>query len=346
MSVAYSTLDQLNGNLGLEQKNLFGRAINLSADLKIAKFSRSISLSFSKPNVLGTKARGGFGFTFDDERNSENPNFKIGFNEKIVGFNNFLRYNITEYLSQKLAYRFDYKNINYTQHKNEDIFPSKPRFTSEVSTTLSYDRRDLYYDPRGGYVLTLDLAAAGLGGDRRYLRTVGHLNYYHPLYRDKVIFKFETKLGHIRSLDKNNLLYPIDGFYLGGYSMRGFEHGGAGPRILRTSKEKAYTGTGLGGTNLCYFNSEIKFPIHVHKMYGIYGIFFVNAGVATGMERKNSDSDYEILDSGRFRVAAGFSVLFKLGVVDISLDFSRPLRKESYDRNENYRFDIGTGARF
>ncbi|MDR1494536.1 MAG: outer membrane protein assembly factor BamA [Rickettsiales bacterium] len=344
-SVSYSTIDKFNGSIGFEQRNLFGRAINLATDLTVSEFSKSVSLGFSKPNVFGTKARGGFGFVFNDEKNSKNPSFKIGFDEYIAGFNGFLRFDITDYLSQKLAYRFDYKKISYLEQENEDIFPNEGRLTSEVSTNLSYDKRDLYFSPTRGYHIDLDLAVAGLGGDRKYLKTVGHFAYYYPLYLDKVIFRFEVKLGHIRSLSKNSLLYPIDGFYLGGLNMRGFKYGGAGPRITHSNGESEKS-IGLGGMYLCYLNTEVKFPIYLHKMFGIYGIFFANAGTTTGMERKNKKENFTVYDSGRFRSSAGFSLLFRLGVVDLTLDFSKTIRKETYDRDEKFRIDIGTGARF
>jgi outer membrane protein insertion porin family len=191
----------------------------------------------------------------------------------------------------------------------------------------------------------LNLAVAGIGGNRKYLKAVGHFSYYYPLYMDWLIFKFETRLGYIRSYGSDNLLYPIDGFYLGGHNMRGFEYGGLGPRIIRSNSESS-NGIGLSGTRLCYLNSEVKFPIYRQKVFGLYGILFVNAGVTTGLERKNGNSNFEIHDSGRFRSSAGFSLLLRFGMIDLTLDFSRTLRKETYDRDEKFKFDIGTGARF
>ncbi|MDR3079232.1 MAG: outer membrane protein assembly factor BamA [Rickettsiales bacterium] len=341
--IAYSTLDHMNGSVGFEQRNLFGRAINLSLDLRKSKYSSNLGLSFSKPNVFGTKARGGFGFLFSNEENSKNPSFKLSYDEYIAGFNGFLKFNITDYLSQRVAYRFDYRKMTYLEWKNDHIYPNGSRLASEVSTNLSYDRLDSSFNPRSGYLLELDLAAAGLGGDKKYLRAVGHFTYYYPIYLDKLIFKFGTRLGYLRSLDRNNLLYPIDGFYLGGRAMRGFEYGGVGPRLF--SRDGKFS-NGLGGTNLLYFNGEVIFPIYLHRMLGVYGIFFANTGTTTGVERGKEGNSFEIRDSGTFRAAAGFSLLFRIArAIDLSLDFSRTLKKESYDRDEGFRIDIGAGAR-
>jgi outer membrane protein insertion porin family len=343
LSIAYSSMDMFNGSIGFEQGNLFGRAINLTADLRVSKFSSNFDFGFSKPNLFGTKARGGIGFVFQDEKNSKNPNFKIGFDEYIVGFNAFMRFNIVEYLSQKIAYRFDYRKIDRLLEHNVDIFPDEGRTTSEISTSLSYDRRDVYFDPRSGYVMDLDIAMAGLGGSKNYLRTAGHFAYYYPLYSDKLILKLETKLGYTTSLKRDSPLYPIDGFYMGGHNMRGFEYGGIGPRIVRNDGKFS---NGLSGTYMYYLNSEVKFPIYLQKMFGLYGIFFINAGTTTGLERKNKNDDFEIYDSGKLRAATGFSLLFKFGLIGISFDFSKILRKESYDRGEPFRFDIGAVAKF
>ncbi|MDR1426044.1 MAG: outer membrane protein assembly factor BamA [Rickettsiales bacterium] len=346
IGVAYSSLDQVNGSFGFEQANLFGKAINLATDFRISKFSKNIDFDFSKPNIFGSKVRGGVGFTFQNSQNMKNPNFKIGFDDYSVEGHMFVKFNIMDHLSQRITYRYNYSKINNIEHKNKFIFPLEARTTSEISTNLRYNGRNSISRNRGeGYVLDMDLAVGGLGGIRKYLRTVGHFTYYYPVYLDKLTLKLEAKIGYIRSLDKNNLLYATDGFYIGGgSSMRGFEYGGAGPRIA--GREGLSTSSGIGGTHLYYLNGELKFPISIQKMLGLYGVFFANAGMTTGQERKNEDKDFEILDSGSPRAAIGFSLLLEFGSIEVSFDFSHILKKESYDRSETFRPNIGLVGRF
>ena len=42
------------------------------------------------------------------------------------------------------------------------------------------------------------------------------------------------------------------------------------------------------------------------------------------------------------RSAAGFSILWQLPIGNLSLDFSKTIKKENYDQDEHFRFNIGT----
>ncbi|MDR2077670.1 MAG: outer membrane protein assembly factor BamA [Rickettsiales bacterium] len=347
LSGGYSSMDSFYGNLEYSERNLLGRAIFWNTGFRVSKSSKTLNLDFSKPELFATKITGGFGFTFNDERNTQNKNLNFGFDEYLAGVNGFISMDVTDYLEQKFAYRYEYKRITRTENRNPEIFPEHSTKTSEISSSSIYDKRNSRYGATRGYVASLDVALAGLGGNKDYIRAVGHLATYYPLYLNKIVFKLETRIGFIKSLNSNPL-YMVDGFYLGGHRMRGFEHGGIGPRIKQANDE--YSTIGLGGTRMYYFNSEIKFPIFSSKELSIHGILFLNLGTVTGFEKRDfySHGDVKsIEDSGKFRSATGVSIVFRpVQLAEITFDFSRILRKESYDRPREFNFDISMVTRF
>lgn len=359
-SIGLSSLDGLTGNINYSERNLFGTGSALDFDLGIfgdptkKAMSWRFSINYAKPNVFDTKIFSGAGFSIQDNNNSRNSLFRIGFDDFTITSSAFASYNITDDLSQRVEYKFEYKKLSNIDDSILNVMPKDPRYTSEVSTSLTYSRINNRYNPSDGYMLSTELSYAGILGNVDYIKTTAYAALYKSIYLDKVVFKLEGRAGYITSLN-NNPLYPNDGFYLGGYSMRGFEFAGVGPRI-KTGND--YASSGLSGTKMFYSNAELKFPIYTPKEFGIYGILFINAGVTTGFEENKNASvttgvkevgnifqpvKMGIEDSGSIRSAYGLSILFQIKMLgNISLDFSRTLRKEAYDIDQSFRFNIGT----
>lgn len=336
--ISYSSLDSLSGNIGITQKNLLGRAINFDFGININKYYKNFSFDFVKPNFMGTNTTFGTDLYYQDNSNTKNSRLNLGYDEFNTGAGIFFVYNLTEYLSQTLKYNYKIEKLKNLSIDYYRILTTKKQQISEVSISLSYDKRDNYYDTKNGYILNYTFDYAGILGTKDYLRNTLYFAYYYPLYLDKLILKFETKLAGIMSIN-GNPLYPSDGFYLGGHSMRGFESAGIGPRINNPLNPN--DDTSVGGTKLFYSNLEVKFPLFTPREFNLFGIFFINAGTVTGVE-KNKDVDKSlIMDKSSIRSAYGFSLLWRTPVGNMSFDFSKVLKKEKFDLEEKFVFNIG-----
>ena len=338
--IGYNSSYGLNGNISVRQRNLFGDGIGFDFSLNIYEHYKYYMLGFSKPNFLGTKITSGFRLFYQDMNNINNPNSNLGYNRLERGATGFLNFNITDYLNTTLSYSFTFDDINNVLDDYKYILSDRNDRSSEIGIGFSYDRRDNFRRTTKGFILSYDFSFAGILGTKDYMKHVFYAGFYYPLYLDKLILKVEGKAGFMYSLN-NNPLYPNDGFYLGGSTMRGFESGGIGPRV------KNIGGTliddyGLAGTNMYYFNTELKFPLFLPKEFAVYGILFFNAGTVTGIENNPNVRKDLIIDSGSIRSAAGFSILWETIVGNISFDFSKVIKKEKYDIEENFRFNIGT----
>jgi outer membrane protein insertion porin family len=331
--ISFSSVSGLSGNFGISQTNLFGRAINISFEFNMSKSVKNASFSFVKPNFMGTNIFAGVSVFLSEYDNKENKKLNIGYNQNSYGASTFLSFNLTEYLSQTIKYTYSISKLSDISEDYKNVLTDKTQKTSEISFIVSYDRRDNAYFTTRGYLLSYYFDIAGLIGTKDYIRNTAYFAYYYPVYSDRVVFKFETRLGHIKSLN-NNPLYPSDGFYLGGQSMRGFESAGLGPRLETNNY-------GVGGTKLFYSNAEIKFPLLRPREFNLFGIFFINAGTVTGVEDNININKNLIVDSGSIRSAVGFSILWQTPMGNISVDFSKILKKEKYDLSQNFMFNIG-----
>lgn len=336
--ISYSSLDSLSGNIGISQKNLLSRAINFDFIINVNKYYKSFSFDFVKPNFMGTNTTFGTNLYYQDNSNTKNSRLNIGYDEFNTGAGIFFSYNLTEYLSQTMRYNYRVEKLKNLSLDYERILTTSKQKINEFSISFSYDKRDNYYDTKNGYILNYTFDYAGIFGTKDYLRNTLYFAYYRPLYLDKLIMKFETKLAGISSVN-NNPLYPSDGFYLGGHSMRGFESAGIGPRI--NNPFNISDNASVGGTKLFYSNLEVKFPLFTPKEFNLFGIFFINAGTVTGIENNKNVDKSLIMDKSSIRSAYGFSLLWKTPVGNMSFDFSRVLKKEKFDLAEKFVFNIG-----
>ena len=213
------------------------------------------------------------------------------------------------------------------------------RITSLFGTALNYDSRDdLDYPLKGNYAF-IDVGIAGiLGGDKKYVKATTSFSNFFQIYQ-QLVFKTQISGGYIRSFSGHDL-YPDDGFYIGGSKLRGFEFGNAGPKItnLDSSKENKL----IGGNKYFIINTELRLPIIKDGPIKIFGAFFYNAGLATGIEKNVNVNLNRILDSHKIRSSCGLVITLKTPAGNIGFEFSNIISKEHYDKTESFRFSLGT----
>jgi outer membrane protein insertion porin family len=124
-----------------------------------------------------------------------------------------------------------------------------------------------------------------------------------------------------------------DRFSLGGYSLRGFEFSGIGPRDKQTKDP-------LNGLRMYSASLQLAFPLGLPNELGIKGHLFADAG---SLWKTNSPGDKGMIhDRNRLRVSVGGGPSLTLPMGAISLDFAHVLRRESYDQRRAFILRFGT----
>jgi len=335
-SVGYSTTDGANVMAGIKENNLFGLGQTLSLSTMYAQYTKSASISYGKPYLFDRDLYAGFNLFYQKDENE----YSVDYDEVSYGGGVNASYSVTEYLSQKVFYNLSKQEIKNVQDDYNGIIEEGNSMTSSIGQTLYYDKRDSKFDTTSGYNLSWTLEYAGLGGDKDYVKNTGIANIYFPVWPSIFTLRIGGKAGAMSGIGQD--IQPVDAFYLGGNSLKGFTYGGVGPRTIVESTGSADGGSAVGGKEYYTADAELKFPLGLPKEYGIYGSFFVNAGTLTGVDESDILDKRKVEDSGSIRSAGGFSLSWKSPIGPLSFDFSKVIKKEKYDDSQNFNFSFGS----
>jgi len=322
----FSTSDAVLGDVSIRERNLLGRGQDFRLGLSVSTVRQQVDLSFSEPYFLGRNLAAGFDiFKVQNDRQNESS-----FDEDNIGFSLRAGFQIAENLRQKLRYTLRQESI-------ENVGSDASRFVSDqvgtrtvssVGYTLTYDLRDDRLRPTKGYVLELGQDLAGLLGSVRFLRTSIDYNYYYPV-ADQWVASLSVRQGYIVGIGQD--VDIGDRFFVGGFSFRGFQAAGIGPRDLTTDDA-------LGG-NLYYVGTaELTFPLGLPNELGILGRVFSEVGSLAQIDVAGPG----LVDKGSVRLSSGLGVSWRSPFGPIRIDLAIPIVKENFDQEEFFRFSFGS----
>jgi len=328
----FSTDAGLLADFGIRERNFLGAGVDARLQTLLAQRRQQVDFSVTDPSFLDRNLAAGFDIFYITRNLIETS----GYREKRAGFALRAGYEINEYLRQNVSYAL-------VQREIYDVDPLASRFIqeqvgitllSQVSQTLTYDRRDSRIEPRQGYVVRIGNDLAGLGGDVAYARLRFDIAGYIPLERllgdPDYVIALTGSAGTLQPWGGRPERI-IDRFFLGGENLRGFQLAGAGPRDTAA-------GDPLGGRTLLTQTTEFRFPLPLPSEIGLLGRAFVDVGVLSG----TPVSGPTVVDDGEPRVGAGFGVSWRTPVGLINIDIAQAVVKKSYDETQTVRFGFGT----
>ena len=325
--VGYSTVDAFVTDFTISERNLLGRGQDLSVSFTLATRRQQFDLSFTEPYFLGRRLSAGFDlFTVRNDFQDISS-----FTENRRGFGLRTGFPLTENLSAGLRY-------SLRQDIIEDVGANASQFVrqqqgsrvlSTIGYSLLYDVRDDSFSPTEGYALRFAQEFAGVGGSVKYLRTTASAQVHFPVVRDDWIASLTAEEGIITGLGDDVAI--TDRFFLGGNDFRGFARAGLGPRDTLTNDA-------LGGKVYFITSAELAFPVGLPEDSGVRGSVFTDIGT---LSRPGITSP-TVKATGSVRVSYGFGLSWTSPLGPLRFDWAWPLRKESWDREETFRFSFGT----
>jgi len=221
--------------------------------------------------------------------------------------------------ANSLQYRFAYRHVIVSDPKIEpQLIPllAQPVRVGLLSTSYIQDRRDNPTESRRGVYNTIDVGIAlpQFGSQTDYTRLVLRNSTYHPLNRSVVLAR-TLQFGYMQRIGGLSEIPLGERFYGGGASsQRAFPDNQAGPR-------DPLTGFPIGGNALLFHSTELRFPLLVDN---IGGVFFHDMGniysdinhVSFGF-RQGSYQNFDYMVQ-----AVGIGIRYKTPVGPVRLDFS------------------------
>ncbi len=347
-SIGYSTTDGPVGMMRLAERNLFGRAYELSSTLQLAKRNKQISVDFVNPYLFGRDLAYGVGVFYTKYDRDDTSSY----NECSVGARHWIGYTLLPHLVERWSYSISRDNVGTV---GKDAFPlvqqEKGRFTnSGIGHELIYDRRDNRFVATRGYFLTMNNQLSGLGGNVRYLKNT-LIGAYYKTIREHVVLSIDGQIGFISGLGKRVRI--SDKFLLGGNNLRGFDYGGVSPHGYGTSagnKNKNWNDA-LGGDVIVNMSAQINFPLGLPEDFSVSGHVFIDAGTlwdtklaqrVKSYNAKNATNKIRAYNSKKIRAAAGVGISWASPMGVIGIDYAVPFSKAKGDQTRALLFQMGT----
>jgi len=327
IGAGYNSSDGTVATFNVNERNFLGKGQTVKLDLSTSKIEKQTELGFEDPSFLGRNLLAGISFGQTSTTPSSVPlsTDKLYFEPKI-GFP------LSRDSKLTIEYSFDQEDVKLTTASNlvspiiRDDVGKKNK--SALIFIYSLDKTNSVVTPTAGYDFRIIQELNGLGGDISFSKTNLNFRTYRTILRDDIVLSSNLSSGVIVGSDAS----LMNRFTLGGDRLKGFRNQGIGPY------DSAYD-THLGGKMYTSLSLEASFPIGIPEEYGIYGGVFLDTGSLWGLD--NTDSG-RIDDSSEIRSALGFSIFWESAIGPLRFNWSSPIKKETNDVTENFRFTIDT----
>ncbi len=338
----YSTDAGVLGQVGLRERNLVGTGIDANISGTLAQRESQANLSVTDPYFLDRNLVAGF-----DLYQVRNDNLDISnYEERRTGGSLRLGYQFNDHLTQAWTYSLVDRNV-YNVNSSASVYvldEAGESLLSQLGQTFSIDYRDSRTDPHSGFVTRIGTDFAGIGGDAKYVRLKLDNTLFIPLDRftgdSDWGIAISAGAGYLANLGSRERI--IDRFFLGGDNLRGFADGGVGPHSMPTT---AYTASDSLGGELIYTQStELHFPLPVSPDLGLSGRAFADVGGLQGLKTSVVEATAQPVVQNNYspRVGIGVGVSWRSPFGLINVDLGYPIVKQSYDKQQIFRFGFGT----
>ncbi|MPL73755.1 Outer membrane protein assembly factor BamA [bioreactor metagenome] len=343
---SYGASSGFGVNVGLQESNFLGRGQYLGVQIGTTSGTQQSDLDFIEPYLLGRdlKFRYHMWYNTTDNDNSD-------YSTRRQGISPSIEFPLAENSRLELRYTFSRdKLFGLTEYNADpdgdpstnDATGSSPiltreageKDTSSLGYSYTWDTRRTGIDPRYGFTFKLSQDLAGFGGDVDSLTSTALLRAERKVWNEEVTLRAELEGGMVNKRS-NTKLTLLDRFS-GNGKIRGFESNGYGPRDLTAPNKDA-----LGGKYFAALRMESEFPIGIPEEYGVTGGLFWDIGSLWGLD-DTAGADGTVDDGMHLRSAIGFSVFWRSAIGPLRLNFSKAIKKEDYDKEQNFDLTIST----
>lgn len=324
----FSTGEGPLGDISIRERNLLGRGQDLKLAFTISGRRQQLDFSFTEPYFMDRDLSAGI-----DAYNVRVERDESSFSEKNLGGAFRFGWEWAEFLRQSVRYTISSDDIyDVDSNASPGIKQQEGEtLSSIVGQEISYDRLNNRFNPSDGYIVRLRNDVAGLGGDLHYLRTRLSAAYYYPI-TESVTIGATGEAGYIFGFGED--IRITDAFFLGGATLRGFRTAGVGPRDVSTKDS-------LGGNKYARGTIEVTFPVGLPEEYGIRARVFTDFGTLFDTDLTTATVPF-LVDKNSIRASAGFGITWASPFGPLAVDFALPYLAEDFDREEFFRFSVGT----
>ena len=331
---SYGVNDGFGLAIGFTERNFLGRGQPVSLSLSTAQDAAQYGVSFLEPAFLGRDVA--FGFTL--QYNESDSSFS-NFDGESLLFSPSLSFPVSEKGRVKLVYSLRRNEMqgrsppdNGAVVQNE--IDAGREIVSSLGYAYSYDTRKTGLDPTAGVYFEFGQDFAGLGGDAEFIRSKTKIVGERRILSEEVTLRATFEGGLLNWRGGTNR--SINRFQVGPRIFRGFEPFGIGPRDFSAPDDA----DPLGGNMYWVARLETEFPIGLPDEWGIGAAIFYDAGNVWDLDDVDLAGGDIKGQSGSIRHVVGASILWDSVIGPLRFNFTKALKKESYDEEQSFDFAI------
>lgn len=307
---------------GIQEKNLFGKGINLSSNLNLGTEKISGSLDLKIPDFKNTDNTANFSLYAlqTDYTNS-------GYESSVYGGGVSTSYEIYDDIFFRVGGSADVDTID-TNDTASDLYKSREgTYTSLKSFySVNLDKRNRVISPTGGHLINFSQALAIPGAsDITSIKNSINGSIYHQLSENYVL-NLKGGFSSINSIDGKKDVKLSDRLSLNESKLRGFESFGIGPISGNDH---------IGGNYSAYSSISSTFPNPFPDKWRASSIAFIDFGNVWGVDFDDS------LEADKIRSSVGVSLEWNSPMGPLSIILSEPISSLSTDKEETFSFKIG-----
>ncbi|WP_255418502.1 outer membrane protein assembly factor BamA [Paracoccus sp. JM45] len=329
---SYGASSGVGVTASISENNFLGRGQSVGLAISTASDDSSASFSFAEPYFLGRDLRLGFTTSY-----TETDSDYSDYDTRSVKVIPSIEFPVSANGRLSLRYEISKNTLLDVDEDSSILLQDEEgsRVTSALGYTYSWDSRKTGLDPLTAYRFRFSQDIAGAGGDTKTITTTALAGVESTAWRDDITLRAELEGGAVFAYgDYSNWI--LDRFSTGS-KIRGFESSGYGPRDLTADNEDA-----LLGNYYWALRTEAQFPIGLPEEYGITGGLFADVGSLWGLDDAVGTDGTEVDDDMYVRAAIGASIFWTTPIGPLRFNFSKALKKEDYDEEQNFDLTIQT----
>jgi len=215
---------------------------------------------------------------------------------------------------------------------------------SKKMNTLGYvydiDSKVDAIDPNDNLFLKLSQDYSVEDKNFSFIKTNAMLRRHKMVFREEVGISASFEFGHLAQVE--GMSREVDRFKSFTSQMRGFKSGGIGPRDRHSTNQDP-----LGGQYFAVARLESDFPLMIPEEYNVRGAIFLDAGSVWGLDDRGGTTGANqpggvVDDKFHLRSTLGAGLLWGTPIGPLRFDFTKAIKKLSYDKPESFNFSIST----
>ena len=306
----------------VRENNFLGKGIGLNSNLTLSTDSIDGLFSVTNPNIFNSDKS----ITASLESSELDKFSDYGYKTSKTGIlisTNF------EYLDD---FRLGIGNSNFYQNIETDSTASEAQkkqrgdyWDSYLKLDFDYDKRNQKYETSSGFrsFYSLDIPVIS---DTNTLINSYNYQQYVELYENNIT-SFSIYLNSANSISGDDIKLS-ERLYVPSSKLRGFQFGAVGPK-----SGSDY----IGGNYVGAINFVTTLPQILENSQNIDFSIFLDSANVWGV-----DYDSSINDSNKIRSSFGIAIDWLTAIGPLNFSLSQPITKSSTDKEEVFRFNLGT----